>query len=97
MTIDDRPRWDASSKRWSKDVDKDLDGLLLVVNASDAATTQRVPTLAGHKLTLSPVQSHGSDPVVRTTTWEKATGTVVVPPRTVAVLVEKAAGGAHRG
>ena len=29
--------------------------------------------------------------MVRTTTWDRATGSVTVPPRTVAVLVEKAA------
>lgn len=92
MTIDDTPRWDRSARRWTTDVDKKLDGVLVVVNASDEATTQSVPTLAGHRLTLSPVQARGSDPVVRTTTWDKASGTVTVPARTVAVLVEKAGG-----
>ena len=88
MTIDDEPGWDPSTRWWTKDVDKKLDGVLVVVNASDEATTQTVSSLAGHKLTLSPVQAKGSDPVVKTTTWDKATGTVTVPPRTVAVLVE---------
>ena len=88
MTIDDEPGWDPTTRWWTKDVDKKLDGVLVVVNASDEATTQTVSSLAGHKLTLSPVQAKGSDPVVKGTTWDKATGTVTVPPRTVAVLVE---------
>ena len=54
-----------------------------------------VPALAGHTLVLSPVQARGTDPVVRTTRWDKVTGTVTVPPRTVAVLVEKAGGYHH--
>jgi pullulanase-type alpha-1,6-glucosidase len=88
MTIDDAPGWDPSTRWWAKDVDKKLDGVLVVVNASDEATTQTVSSLSGHKLTLSPVQAKGSDPVVKGTTWDKTTGTVTVPPRTVAVLVE---------
>jgi hypothetical protein len=72
-----------------RDVDRGLDGVLVVLNASDEATTQTVPALAGRTLMLSPVQAKGSDPVVKATTWVKASGTVTVPARTVAVLVEK--------
>ncbi|WP_315097161.1 pullulanase-type alpha-1,6-glucosidase [uncultured Cellulomonas sp.] len=90
MAIDDEPGWDSATRRWVKDVDKKLDGVLVVVNASDEATTQTVPSLSGHRLALSSVQATGSDPVVKATTWDKATGSVTVPPRTVAVLVEKA-------
>ncbi|GEK22274.1 pullulanase-type alpha-1,6-glucosidase [Cellulomonas xylanilytica] len=96
MTIDDEPGFDRSSKRWVKDVDKKLDGVLVVLNASDEPTTQTVTSLAGHRLSLSPVQAKGSDPVVKGTTWDKRTGTVTVPPRTVAVLVEEAGRG-HGG
>ena len=67
MTIDDEPGWDPTTRWWAKDVDKKLDGVLVVVNASDEATTQTVSSLAGHKLTLSPVQAKGSDPVVKGT------------------------------
>ncbi|MDQ0373057.1 pullulanase-type alpha-1,6-glucosidase [Cellulomonas humilata] len=95
MTIDDEPGWDPTTRWWAKDVDKKLDGVLVVVNASDEATTQTVSSLSGHKLTLSPVQAKGSDPVVKGTTWDKATGTVTVPPRTVAVLVENHATWGH--
>lgn len=90
MSISDEPGWDKAARRWTKDVDKSLDGVLVVLNASDEPTTQTVSALAGHKLVLSPVQARGSDPVVRTTTWDKVTGTVTVPPRTVAVLVDRA-------
>lgn len=69
------------------DVDADLDGLLVVFNASPDAVTQELPGLAGATYTLSPVQAAGADDVVRTTTWDAATGTVTVPARTVAVLV----------
>ncbi|WP_421743643.1 pullulanase-type alpha-1,6-glucosidase [Cellulomonas sp.] len=96
MAIDDEPGFDATTRRWTKDVDRTLDGVLVVVNGSDEATTQTVADLAGHRLALSPVQASGSDPVVKATTWDKATGTVTVPPRTVAVLVEKAGHG-HGG
>jgi pullulanase-type alpha-1,6-glucosidase len=70
------------------DVDADLDGLLVVFNASPDAVTQELPGLAGAAYALSPVQAAGADDVVRSTTWDAATGTVSVPARTVAVLVQ---------
>lgn len=78
MSVDDR--------LGSADVDPALDGLLTVFNASPSAVTLTVPGLAGRDYGLSPVQATGSDDVVRTTTWDAATGTVTVPARTVAVL-----------
>jgi len=97
MRIDDRAGWDPASRRWSHDVDRSLEGVLVVVNGSDEPTTQTVDALAGHRLTLSPVQARGSDPVVRSTTWTPSTGTVTVPARTVAVLVEKSLPGHGSG
>lgn len=91
MHVDDRTGWDAGTRRWRTDVDRRLDGLLVVVNASDEPTTQTVDALAGRRYALSPVQAGGGDPVVRTTTWDRASGTVTVPARTVAVLVEPTA------
>jgi hypothetical protein len=76
------------------DVDADLDGLLVVFNASPDAVTQALPGLAGAAYALSPVQAAGGDDVVRSTTWDAATGTVTVPARTVAVLVQAADGAA---
>lgn len=72
------------------DVDADLDGLLVVFNASPDAVAQELPGLAGAAYALSPVQAAGGDDVVRTTTWDAASGTVTVPARTVAVLVQAA-------
>ena len=71
------------------DLDPSAKSLLVVLNASPAATTQTVPGLAGASLALSPVQADGSDAVVKGTTWDAGKGAVTVPARTVAVLVEK--------
>ena len=69
-------------------VDPALKGVLVVFNSTGAAVTQQVPGLAGANLALSPVQAAGSDPVVKQTTWTASTGTVTVPARSVAVLVQ---------
>jgi len=74
------------------DVDPALDGLLVVFNAGPTATTQVVDGLVGRGYALSPVQAEGADAVVKATTWDEATGTVTVPARTVAVLVEEQEG-----
>ena len=71
------------------DVDADLAGALVVFNASPDATTQTVPALAGRSFALTDAQANGSDGVVKTTTWDAATGTVTVPARSVAVLTEE--------
>ncbi|MCU1430907.1 MAG: alpha,6-glucosidase, pullulanase-type [Actinotalea sp.] len=71
-----------------QDVDPALDGLLVVFNASDEPVQVPVAELAGATYALSPVQAGGSDAVVRQTSWDSATGTVTVPARTVAVLVD---------
>jgi len=70
------------------DVDPALDGALVVFNASPEATTIDLPDLAGRDYALSPVQSGGVDPVVQETSWDGDAGSVTVPARTVAVLVE---------
>lgn len=74
------------------DADPALDGLLAVFNASPEPVTQTVEALAGRDYVLSPVQAQGSDAVVKETAWDAATGTVTVPARTVAVLVDPQAG-----
>lgn len=74
----------------STDADKALDGALVVFNASPEATTQTIADLAGRGFALTRAQAAGSDPVVKTTTWDAATGTVTVPARSVAVLVDAA-------
>jgi pullulanase-type alpha-1,6-glucosidase len=71
------------------DVDPQLKGLVVLFNASPTAVTQKVPGLAGASLALSPVQQGGSDAVVKTATWNAAAGTATVPPRTVAVFLQR--------
>lgn len=73
-----------------ENVDPELEGALVVFNATPEATTQTVPALAGRGFGLTPAQASGSDAVVKTTTWDAATGAVTVPARSVAVLVDKA-------
>lgn len=69
-------------------VDPALKGVVVVFNSTGSTVSQQVPGLTGANLSLSPVQAGGSDPVVKQTTWTPATGTVSVPARTVAVLVQ---------
>ncbi|MCH8627829.1 pullulanase-type alpha-1,6-glucosidase [Arsenicicoccus piscis] len=70
-------------------VDPQLSGLVVVFNATPTAVKQQVPGLAGKALTLSPVQAGGVDPIVKTTTWDAASGTATVPAWTVSVLVQR--------
>src|SRR5699024_8865674 len=71
-----------------RDADPELDGVLAVFNASPEQITEQVDAFAGRDFTLSAVQQDGVDDVVRSTQWDAGTGTVTVPGRTVAVLVE---------
>src|SRR5690625_4313246 len=74
------------------DVDPALSGVLAVFNASPDEVTEQVDGFAGRDLTLSLVQAEGVDEVVRGTAWDASSGTVTVPGRTVAVLVEEQVG-----
>jgi pullulanase-type alpha-1,6-glucosidase len=78
MTLDDRA---------GPDLDPRYEGVVVVFNASDEATTQTVPALGGSAYGLHPVQANGGDPVVRTSSYNAATGAFTVPARTVAVFV----------
>jgi len=78
-----------------RDVDRKLDGVLVVLNASDEDVSIAVDGLVGARYALSKVQAQGSDDVVRQTTWDPGTGTVTVPARTVAVLVDDQQIGHH--
>ncbi|MBC7292403.1 MAG: pullulanase-type alpha-1,6-glucosidase [Actinotalea sp.] len=70
------------------EVDKALEGVLVVFNASDEDYDGVVPGHEGRDYTLAPVQAGGADDVVKATTWDAATAGVSVPARTVAVLVD---------
>ncbi|MBK5249639.1 MAG: DUF3372 domain-containing protein [Actinomycetales bacterium] len=73
---------------YAVDIDPELEGLLVVFNTTPDPVTEQVDGFAGRELELSQVQADGADDVVRTTAWDVASGTVTVPARTVAVLVE---------
>jgi pullulanase/glycogen debranching enzyme len=62
--------------------------ITVVFNSTASATTQKVPALAGARITLHPVQQAAGDPLVRTASFAAATGTFTVPPRTVSVFVQ---------
>jgi pullulanase-type alpha-1,6-glucosidase len=78
MAIDDRA---------GEDLDPALEGIVVVFNASDEATTQTVPGLAGAAYALHPEQAGGGDPVVKASAYDAASGGFTVPARTVAVFV----------
>ena len=74
--------------RGGSDVDPELDAVLVVFNASGQTLTQPLPELAGRDFRLCPIQAEGADEVVRRTGFDRASGTISVPARTVAVLVQ---------
>ncbi|MCP9209831.1 pullulanase-type alpha-1,6-glucosidase [Streptomyces cucumeris] len=63
-----------------------LGDLVVVLNATPERRTQTVADLAGTPYALHPVQAHGADPTVRTSSYERSSGTFGVPGRTVAVF-----------
>ena len=62
--------------------------LTVVFNATPNAQSQAVASLAGTKQALDPIQANGSDPVVKASAFDTATGTFTVPARSVAVFVQ---------
>jgi pullulanase/glycogen debranching enzyme len=81
MLIDDRPDLPDG------DLDPTLEAVLTVFNPYPHPVAAPIAGLRGRAFTLHPVQRSGADPTVRATTWDPTTGTITVPPRTVAVLV----------
>ena len=69
-----------------RDVDRSRNGLVAVSNASDRATTQRLPGAARAGYRLHPVKANPSDPVVRAAEYDARTGEFTVPARTIAVF-----------
>jgi pullulanase-type alpha-1,6-glucosidase len=59
----------------------------VVFNATPSACVQEIASLAGRDVALHPVQAASGDPVVRESAFDRATGTLTVPARTVAVFV----------
>ncbi|HZF88800.1 pullulanase-type alpha-1,6-glucosidase [Streptomyces sp.] len=63
-----------------------LGDLVVVFNATPERQEQRIAELAGQSYRLHPVQAAGGDPVVKSASFQSATGTFAVPARTVAVF-----------
>ncbi|MGP4001961.1 pullulanase-type alpha-1,6-glucosidase [Streptomyces sp. 8N706] len=63
-----------------------LGGLVVVFNATPERQGQRIASLAGTPYALHRVQAEGADAVVRTSSYDRGTGTFTVPARTVAVF-----------
>ena len=70
------------------DLDSGADGLVVLFNATDEAVSYALPALVGTDTVLHPVQAASVDPVVRTATFDQATGTFAMPARTTAVFVD---------
>jgi pullulanase-type alpha-1,6-glucosidase len=60
--------------------------LVVVFNATPQRQTQEVPSLAGTRYVLHPVQAAGADEVVKGSAYTASSGTFAVPARTVAVF-----------
>ena len=85
MAIDDQEAAARSAK-----VDSDLDGIVVVFNATPEEWTADIDGMAGRGFELSAIQANGVDDVVKGSSWKAATGTATVPARTVAVFTEAA-------
>ena len=70
-------------------VDKSLKGLIIVFNAAPKATTQTIAAARGQNYRLNRYQAAGSDPIVKTASFQRATGAFTVPGRTVAVFEQR--------
>ena len=79
MTIDD-----ASGHQ----LDPHARSLVAIINVAPTARSFAMPGYANRHLVLHPVQATGADPVVKTSAYALASGTVTVPARTAAVFIE---------
>nr|WP_255622168.1 pullulanase-type alpha-1,6-glucosidase [Tessaracoccus sp. OS52] len=82
LAVDDR------AGEYDVDVDSELDGVLVAINATPEQITVPVPELAGRGYELSDVQADGHDDVVKATRWVTASGELTIPARTAALLVD---------
>ena len=70
------------------DIDRRYERVVVLVNANDEPQTFTAAGLAGVRLGLHPVQRGSVDPVVKTSTFTRASGTFTIPARTTAVFVQ---------
>jgi pullulanase-type alpha-1,6-glucosidase len=69
-------------------LDKKWKSVTVVFNTGTTTATQTVAGLKGGKVALHPVLKNSADPVLRTASFDSATGTFTVPARSVAVFVQ---------
>jgi pullulanase len=77
------------SDQLSPQLDSRYRSVVVLSNATKSAVTYSVSDYQGRRLTLHPIQTNGADPVVKTATFTRDTGTFTIPPRTIAVFVER--------
>ncbi|MFC4017665.1 pullulanase-type alpha-1,6-glucosidase [Micromonospora sp. GCM10011542] len=70
-------------------LDPQWTSVTVVFNSTPQAATQQLAGLRGADVTLHPVLRDSADPVLRTASFDAATGTFRVPPRSVAVFVQR--------
>jgi pullulanase len=61
---------------------------VVLVNATPQEQTFSDTAFRKQPLLLHPIQAHSQDPVVRTSRFQKSTGTFTIPARTTAVFIE---------
>ncbi|HEY0603051.1 MAG TPA: pullulanase-type alpha-1,6-glucosidase [Herpetosiphonaceae bacterium] len=69
------------------DLDDEVEQIVVLFNANDEAQSFTQASLSGQQLWLHPEQATSSDPIVRSASYDKATGTFTIPARTTAVFV----------
>ncbi|WJK38360.1 pullulanase-type alpha-1,6-glucosidase [Solwaraspora sp. WMMA2056] len=72
----------------SAGLDQRWRSVTVVFNATPQTARQRLPELRRTNIELHPVLRDSADPVSRQAAFDSSTGTLTVPPRTVAVFVE---------
>jgi len=77
------------SDQLSPQLDSRYRSVVVLSNATKSAVTYTVSAYQGRRLTLHPIQTNGADPLVKTATFALDTGTFTIPPRTIAVFVER--------
>jgi pullulanase len=70
------------------DLDGDVRSLVVVFNASDTSQSIALPDTTGDRFRLHEVQAASADRVVRSSAFNRRTGTFTVPAWTTAVFVE---------
>jgi hypothetical protein len=78
-------------------LDPAFKSIVVLINANDQAQTFTASELAGKKLLLHRVQRISVDPLVRTSSFNRASGAFVIPARTTAVFVEYEPAGVRIG